>query len=169
MKITLLTTFGTTPWVALMTSRVEVLPIKVKVSLFVAFGISKDTLSLGAYLEQQQNMLKSLNTLMIALVFAATVITLIAAYQERKNKLSCYSLIVSAICLFCCILISRFGNSPFQKEMLMWKIENIPSNWTLLRDQWWKYHVLRTIAELIALVLISWVHIKDYNTTTDRG
>nr|WP_255512750.1 DUF1772 domain-containing protein [Flavobacterium sp. GT3R68] len=111
-------------------------------------------------MEQQQNMLKSLNIVMVALVSIAAIITLIAAYWERTNTLACYTLLVAAACFICCILISRFGNAPIQNEMLIWKTENMPSNWTVLRDEWWKCHRLRTIAELIALMLISWVHIK---------
>ena len=129
-------------------------------SFGIWIGFNPRNLSGGAFLEQQQNMLKSLNTIMIALVFSATILTLIAAFVDRKNKSNCYALLVAAACFLSCILISRFGNSPIQNEMLIWDFKNIPSNWALLRDEWWNYHILRTIAELIALVLISWVHIK---------
>ena len=130
-------------------------------SFGICIGFNPIGLSSGAFLEQQQNMLKSLNSTMISFVLAATIITLASAYIERKNKISFYTLLIATICFLSCILISRFGNSPIQNEMLTWKVGTIPSNWTVLRDQWWRFHILRTIAELIALLLISWVQIKD--------
>lgn len=129
-------------------------------SFGIWIGFNPATLSSVAILEQQQNMLKSLNTVMISLVFCALLITIVSGYLERRNKLACYGLVASAVCFLSCILISRFGNAPIQNEMLGWKIDTIPSNWALLRDEWWKFHILRTIAELIALTLITWIHIK---------
>jgi hypothetical protein len=44
--------------------------------------------------------------------------------------------------------------------VLNWTSGSLPSNWAELRDKWWSLHIMRTIAELIALLLITWTSIK---------
>ncbi|MBK9271911.1 MAG: hypothetical protein IPM48_09950 [Saprospiraceae bacterium] len=65
-------------------------------------------------------------------------------------------------CIFfaSCIFISRFGNLPIQTEMLNWRTDSLPDNWISLRDKWWSLHIMRTVAELIALALVAWTTSK---------
>ncbi len=46
---------------------------------------------------------------------------------------------------------------------MRWNLNSLPSNWTILRDKWWSFHIMRTIAELIALIIITWTGIKKGN------
>ena len=114
----------------------------------------------STYIEQQQNLVGSLNTLMVSLVILATIVTLTAAFLQRKNKAVFITLLFAAAFFASCIFISRFGNLPIQKEMLTWNAASLPENWTVLRDKWWSFHIIRTIAELIALVLVSWTSVQ---------
>lgn len=127
-------------------------------------GLNPTGYSPATYLEQQQHLVSSLNTLMVAMVILATLITITTALLQRQDKPVFYMLLVAAICLFSCIVISRMGNFPIQQEMFGWKADSIPGNWTEMRDKWWSFHILRTVAELIALVLVIWTNtlgIKD--------
>ncbi|MCB0534454.1 MAG: DUF1772 domain-containing protein [Lewinellaceae bacterium] len=114
----------------------------------------------STYIEQQQNLVGSLNTLMVSLVILATIVTLTAAFLQRKNKAVFITMLFAAAFFASCIFISRFGNLPIQKEMLTWNAASLPENWTVLRDKWWSFHIIRTIAELIALVLVSWTSVQ---------
>ncbi|MCB9316324.1 MAG: DUF1772 domain-containing protein [Lewinellaceae bacterium] len=114
----------------------------------------------STYIEQQQNLVGSLNTLMVSLVILATIVTLTSAFLQRKNKAVFITLLFAAAFFASCIFISRFGNLPIQKEMLTWNAASLPENWTVLRDKWWSFHIIRTIAELIALVLVSWTSVQ---------
>ncbi|MDX9752093.1 MAG: hypothetical protein RBT71_13520 [Flavobacteriales bacterium] len=99
-------------------------------------GFDPAGFSASTYVEQQQNLVRLLNTLMIALVVAATAITLISAFLERNNKPMFVALPLAAAFFISCMVITRFGNVPIQAEMLQWSATTLPENWTELRDQW---------------------------------
>jgi uncharacterized membrane protein len=130
------------------------------VSFGIWIGFNPINLSPSAYLEQQQNMLRALRVLMISLVVIATLITIISAFLQKNNKSVYFTLLVSAFFLIVCIIITRFGNKPIDDAVMTWTNDSLPNNWTELRDKWWSFHVMRTIAELAALFLITWTSIK---------
>lgn len=118
-------------------------------------GLNPISYSPSTYLEQQQHLVLSLNTLMVSMVIAATLLTSASAFLQRKRKEIFLTLLFAAIFLASCIVISRFGNYPIQKEMLVWKSASMPENWEVFRDKWWSFHIMRTIVELIALILVT--------------
>lgn len=130
------------------------------VSFGIWIGFNPLSLSAATYVEQQQNMLSSLKVLMISLVFIATLITIVSAFLQKRNKPVFITLLVAAAFFIACILITRFGNKPIDDRVMTWTAETLPSNWTELRDQWWSLHIMRTIAELVALVLVTWASIR---------
>ncbi len=67
------------------------------VSLGIWIGFNPLHLSQLTYLEQQQNTVRSLKVLMISLVILATLITIISAFLQRKNKTVFLSLIIAAL------------------------------------------------------------------------
>ena len=119
-------------------------------------GFNPANYSASTYIEQQQNLLVSLNTLMVALVLIATIVTIASAFLQRQNKMAFFALLTAAFFLALCIVISRLGNLPIQTEMLSWNLISPPDTWTEMRDKWWSFHIMRTVAELIALVIIAW-------------
>ena len=138
-------------------------------SFGIWIGFNPVNFSPSTYLEVQQNTIRMLNTLMVSLVIIATIITIASALLQRKDKHTFVALLVAAAFFIACILISRFGNKPIQDNMLIWNINSLPARWSLLRDKWWSFHVMRTIAELIALCIITWTSIKKEDiTTTDK-
>ena len=136
------------------------------VSFGIWIGFNPVNLSPSAYIEQQQNMLKALNVLMITLVFSATVITIISAFLQNSNKPVFITLLIAAAFFISCILISRFGNQPINKIIMTWTTGSLPDSLSELRNKWWSFHIMRTIAELIALSLITWASIKKDNIRT---
>jgi Domain of unknown function (DUF1772) len=105
--------------------------------------------------EQQQNTIRELNLLMISLVIVATIITIGSALLQINNKQVFIPLLFAAAFFVACIMISRFGNQPINVSIMRWNLNSLPSNWTILRDKWWSFHIIRTIAELIALIIIT--------------
>jgi len=120
-------------------------------------GIDPKQFSPPAFVELQQNLVNALNTLMVSLVVLGTALTLIDGFLNRKHKSTSIYLFFASASFISCILISRFGNTPIQLQMLSWNATTLPSDWTSLRDQWWLLHKIRTINEITALVLICWV------------
>jgi len=138
-------------------------------SFGIWMGLNPNNYAPATYLEQQQQLVQSLNTLMVSLVIAVTVITIISAFLQRKNKTVFIILLIASVFFASCIVISKFGNLPIQTEMLNWKTTSLPDNWTSLRDKWWSFHIVRTIAELIALALVSWTSsMTAINTSHER-
>ena len=132
-------------------------------SFGIWIGFNPLNLSLSTYVEQQQHLLRSLNTLMICLVVVATLTTIASAFLQRKSKQIFVTLLIASGFFIGCILISRFGNQPIQNDMMIWKANSVPADWTLYRDKWWTFHIMRTITELIALCLVTLASIKRGN------
>lgn len=128
-------------------------------SFGIWIGFNPVNYSAATYLEQQQHLILSLNTLMVLLVIVATAVTIASAILQRQNKTICITLIFASLFLASCIFISRFGNLPIQMEMLKWNVNSMPGNWAILRDKWWNFHVMRTVVELIALALVAWTNV----------
>lgn len=135
-------------------------------SFGIWFGFNPTNFSASTYVEQQQNLVRSLNTLMIALVVAATAITLISAFLQRENKPVFVALLLATAFFISCMVITRFGNVPIQSEMLKWSANTLPENWTELRDIWWSFHIARTVVELIALLLVAWTTVQNKTLQT---
>jgi len=130
------------------------------VSFGIWIGFNPMNLSAEGYLEQQQNMLLALRVLMISLVIGATIITIVSAILQKNNKSVFITLLIAALFFIACIIITRFGNKPIDDTIITWTKDSLPDNWTVLRNKWWSFHVMRTIAELVALFLVTLTSIK---------
>jgi hypothetical protein len=97
---------------------------------------------------------------MISLVVMATIITITSAFLQKSNKPIFITLLIATVFFIACILITRFGIKPIDEMVMTWTSDSLPGNWTELRDKWWSLHIMRTIAELVALFLITWSSIK---------
>ena len=129
-------------------------------SFGIWIGFNPLNLSSSTYIEQQQNTIRSLNLLMIALVVSATLIAILSAFLQKSNKPVFVTLLFAVVFFVACIFISRFGNQPINKIIMTWTTNSFPENWSILRNKWWSFHIMRTIAELIALFLVTWTSIR---------
>ena len=133
-------------------------------SFGIWLGLNPMNYSTSTYIEQQQHLVLSLQTLLVSLVIIATLVTIASAFLQRKDKKTFIALLFAALFLLLCIIITRFGNLPIQIEMLTWNANSFPDNWTTLRDKWWSFHIMRTVAELIALALVAWTSVQKSNS-----
>lgn len=123
-------------------------------------GFNPGNLSAATYVEQQQNTIRALNTLMPLLGLVTIIITIASALMQRLNKEVFILLLMAAGCLIISGLVTRFGNQPINSIVMTWSKDGLPDNWTELRDRWWSMHIVRTIAALVGFGLIVWGSIR---------
>jgi uncharacterized membrane protein len=124
----------------------------------ILLGYNPKILSASSYLEQQQNAIIALNTLMPLLGLIACILTLISAILQRQNNL--ILLLIATGLLIASGIITRFGNQPINSIVMTWDSKTMPQNWIALRDQWWFFHKLRTLASFFSFCLIVWTTLK---------
>jgi uncharacterized membrane protein len=117
-------------------------------------GYNPVNLSFGAYLEQQQEVIRALNVIMPILGAIGILFTIVSTTLARAEKKILYILIGAILCLIIAGLVTRFGNQPINAIVMTWNLQTLPSNWTELRDEWWMYHIFRTLASVAGLCLI---------------
>jgi uncharacterized membrane protein len=116
-------------------------------------GFNPSSLSATAYVEQQQNAIRSLNTLLPAMGAACILLAGWLAFRAKGNARMRYLLIGAIVCLVIAAMVTRFGNQPINAEVMTWNPQSPPANWTQLRDTWWQWHVVRTLAGILGLAL----------------
>jgi uncharacterized membrane protein len=105
------------------------------------------------YVVQQQNGIRALNSVMPALGGLTLLMTLAAALLARADRARLSLLIAAAVCLLAAGLITRFLNQPINAVVMTWAASAPPAEWTQLRDEWWRWHLVRLGFALIALSL----------------
>jgi len=116
-------------------------------------GFNPSSLSAVAYVEQQQNAIRSLNTLLPVMGTVCILLTVWLAILSKDDSRSRYLLAVSVVCLVVAALVTRFGNQPINAAVITWSVQSPPANWAQLRDAWWQWHVIRTLAGVLGLSL----------------
>jgi uncharacterized membrane protein len=117
-------------------------------------GYDPATLSPATYIEQQQEAIRALNFTMPVLGAIGILLTMISAVLARAERRKFYLLVGAAACLLVAGLVTRFGNQPINAMVMTWNAHTPPADWANLRDEWWKWHVDRTIAAIAGLSLI---------------
>jgi anthrone oxygenase-like protein len=107
-----------------------------------------------SYVLVQQNAIRALNDVMPALGGLTILVTLAAAFAAREDRARLIVLIVAAASLAAAGMITRFSNQRINAIVMTWAADAPPADWTLLRDQWWSWHVARLASGLIAFSLI---------------
>ncbi len=128
--------------------------------LGVWLGYNPKTLSISTYVEQQQSAIKALNTLMPLLGLLTTILTLTSGFLQKNNKVIFITLLIAALFLIISGLVTRLGNQPINSIVMTWNKENVPADWTELRDKWWSFHIIRTLTALVAFCLIVWTSVR---------
>ncbi|MHB1179393.1 MAG: DUF1772 domain-containing protein [Daejeonella sp.] len=126
-------------------------------------GYNPQDLSAQTYVEQQQNVIRALNTLMPILGLVAIILTITSAIFQKLNTPVFITLLIAAGLLIISGLVTRFGNQPLNAIVMTWSLNDIPENWTVLRDKWWTFHIIRTVSSIIAFSLIIWTVIRNQN------
>ena len=116
-------------------------------------GYNPTSLSASAYVEQQQNAIRSLNTLLPAMGAICILLTAALAFKSKGDRRSRYLLIAAALLMIVAALVTRFGNQPLNAMVITWSAQSPPANWAQLRDEWWHWHIARSLAGVAALGL----------------
>lgn len=116
-------------------------------------GFNPAALSAAAYVEMQQNSIRSLNVSLPVLGLICIVSTAALAVLTKDDKRSLYLLAAATLCLIAAGLITRFANQPINAIVITWSPQSPAANWMELRDTWWQWHGLRTVAGVAALAL----------------
>jgi len=123
-------------------------------------GYNPKNLSANTYVENQQSVIKALNTLMPILGLISVILTVIVAILQKQNQFVFVILIIASGLLIISGLITKFGNQPINSIVMTWSKTSIPTNWSELRDKWWILHKLRTLTTFISFCLIIWSNIR---------
>ncbi len=116
-------------------------------------GYNPISLSVSAYVEQQQSAIRAFNTLLPAMGAFCIILTAVLAFRAHLDPRVRYLHVAAAICMVIAALVTRFGNQPINAVVMTWSPQMTPANWTQLRDLWWQWHVVRSIAGIGALAL----------------
>ena len=116
-------------------------------------GFNPSNLSAMAYVEQQQNAIGSLNKLLPAMGAACILLTAVLAILSKGDPRNRYLLVAAIACLGAAALVTRFGNQPINAVVITWSAQTPAANWVRLRDEWWHWHVIRTLAGIAGLCL----------------
>lgn len=123
-------------------------------------GYNPQNLSVQTYVEQQQSVIKALNTLMPLLGLTAIILTLVSAFMQRGNQNVFIILLIAAVLLIISGLVTRFGNQPINSIVMSWDKVDVPNNWHELRNKWWSWHVIRAMTAIFAFCLIVWTSMR---------
>lgn len=102
------------------------------------------------YVETMQHAIRLLTPLAVVLnlgLFCTTA----SAVLAHRNRLSFYLLIAASICLIAAVLVTVLGNWPINNQIITWDSNSPPSNWTELRDEWWRFHIARAVLVITGL------------------
>ena len=116
-------------------------------------GANPAGLSAAAYVEQQQNAIRSLNTLLPVMGAICIALAITLALLTKTDRRSRYLLLGAAMLMLVAAIVTRFGNQPINAVVMQWTPQSPAANWAVLRDQWWQWHIIRSLAAIGALVL----------------
>ena len=117
-------------------------------------GYDPATLSGPAYVEVQQSAIRALNLTLPALGAICIALCLVCAAMARNARAQALTFIAAAGLLVAAGLITRFLNQPINAIVMTWDPQSPPAEWTLLRDQWWRWHMVRTSMALVGFALL---------------
>lgn len=106
------------------------------------------------YVIQQQNCIRALNSIMPPLGGLTILLTIAAAFAASGDRLRTNMLFAAAAALIVVGLVTRFLNQPINAVVMTWNANSPPVDWTVLRDAWWRWHIVRLGLALMALSLI---------------
>lgn len=111
-------------------------------------------LDASAYISQQQHGIRALNVVLPVLGGITVLLTIVSAVLARSDRTRLILLIATAVCFVAAGLITRLENQPINAIVMTWSVDAPPADWMHLRDDWWRWHVLRTAVSVGGLCLL---------------
>jgi hypothetical protein len=128
--------------------------ILVSTMIVSCFALTPSGMSGSAHVERWQEMIRMLNTPMPILGAVTILLTFVGAFLRRSHRVMAVSLAAAALLLVGSGVITRFCNQPINATVMTWSPNAPPAYWESLRDQWWRWHLIRTGFAIIALALL---------------
>jgi Domain of unknown function (DUF1772) len=120
----------------------------------IAVGFNPSALSSTTYLEQQQAMIRSFNTLLPAMgAFCILLLGVLAFRSAGIAPIACALFCCAGLLMIAAAIITRFANQPINAIVATWTSNSMPLDWMVVRDRWWSWHLVRSAAALSAYVL----------------
>ncbi|MBZ0206633.1 MAG: DUF1772 domain-containing protein [Flavobacteriales bacterium] len=110
--------------------------------------------SYTTYVELHQNSVRGLNVLVPALASITIVLTFFIAYLQRAWRGQMVLLLVASGCMIIAGLATRFGCQPINAIIDNWTATTAPSDWEVLRADWWYYHLVRLVSGTLGYALL---------------
>ncbi len=117
-------------------------------------GYNPADLSPRAYVEQQQHAIRTLNVTLPVLGAVTVLLTLASAFLARRSRGRFALLLGAAACFVAAGLVTRLLNQPINAMVITWAADAPPMNWVELRDEWWRWHMVRTGFGIVGLSLL---------------
>ena len=117
-------------------------------------GYNPVDLSPSAYIEQQQHAIRALNVTMPVLGALTALLTLTSAILTRGDRRRLALLVAVLACFVAAGVVTRFLNQPINAVVMTWSALAAPTNWVDLRDEWWRWHIVRTVFGIAGLGLL---------------
>ncbi|SHG70827.1 protein of unknown function [Chryseolinea serpens] len=121
----------------------------------VWLGCDPKNMSFPGYVEYQQGLIAAFNVLMPVLGLIVILLTALSAVLQREDKGTFIVLLLAIALLILSGLITRFVNQPINAIVMTWKPESPPGDWMALRDRWWSFHIVRTLAIGMSFCLVT--------------
>lgn len=106
------------------------------------------------YVELQQQGIRALHPAMPALGIATMLVTVVSAVLGRGDRTRLGLLIAAVVCFVAVGAIARFLNQPINGIIKTWRSDAPPADWMRLRDEWWRWHLVRLVSGLGGLSLL---------------
>jgi uncharacterized membrane protein len=116
-------------------------------------GYNPASLAATSYVEQQQNAIRAFNTLLPVIGAICILLTAGLAFRSGSDTRVRNLHIAAAICMVVAAVVTRFGNQPINAVVMTWSAQAPAENWMQLRDAWWEWHIVRSVAGIGALAL----------------
>jgi hypothetical protein len=110
------------------------------------FSLSRSMESLPAsvFLENGRAFIGNLAWPMRFLMPGAILATLAAAFSADRRSPAFRWTLAAAILMGIAMAITLSVNVPIDNRIKTWTLENLPSDWTAIRNRWEAFHCLRT-------------------------
>jgi uncharacterized membrane protein len=128
--------------------------VLVGVMTIVWIGYNPAGRSATEYVTRQQAMIRLLNVPMPLLGAVTILLSFICAYMERRDRVALWLFVSGALLLIGAGVITRFCSQPINAVVITWNAQAPPAGWESLKDQWWRWHIVRTTLGFGALALL---------------
>jgi hypothetical protein len=107
-------------------------------------------------------LMRSIGPVMFTIMLSLYGILAILFFIE-KSKIKAFLIIAAILLLLANTFVALQGNRPLNDLFLTWTPTTIPSNWSGLRDEWFRYHLYRNILNTLQLYCILLIYFVPIN------